>query len=513
MTEAAGGAGEKQPCEQKPLRRVLISFGRCGTHWLQSMICAVLGKPPIELGLRNPETLVDILDRSGHQRLMYENFTFEKHGKILDTNRYPDLRMIVLHRHPLDQFISNIWHQMNVAKSTIVPNPDASPDENARGMLLGTYDKVGGERYEETFKAELRRRVLDWLDSRSCLSVKYEDLVENTQEELIRCLKYLEIRFDEADIPAIVESHRFEKQSGGRKPGEVDEKHTCRKGVPGEWRTVFKPEDMPILHGRYAGIIQRGGYGLQKFQQKRMRRVLVSYGRSGTHWLKNMISAALEQPPIEGGAWDTETLPAVLEGSGRRRLIYEHFRFDIHGEYLDPARYPDMKLLLLHRHPLDQFISATWHRLNITGELAGFDPQTSPNELVRGLLLGKYDERLGYSYGDAYLETYKRGLLDWIESGRCLQVRFEDLVAKTEQQLARALNHLEIRFDPADLAAIVEKNRFEKLSGGRKPGETDVMHHYRRGKPGEWQTVFTPEDLPILRERYGSYYELQGYPI
>ena len=267
------------------------------------------------------------------------------------------------------------------------------------------------------------------------------------------------------------------------------------------------------MKNRFGGILQRIGYTIERFDQKPLHRVLISYGRSGTHWLKNMVSAALDRPPIEGGTWELDTLAAIMKGSGRRRLMYEHFQFDLHGEILDPAKNPDLRMVLLHRHPLDQFISATWHRIKITGELTEFDPETHPNEIARRLLLGEYDEKLGYCYRDAHLDTHKRGALDWIDSGRCLVVKFEDLVENTEAELARCLDHLEVRYDPASLAGIVEKNRFEKLSGGRKPGEMDGTHHYRRGAPGEWRSVFRPEDLPILQERYGEAFARQGYPI
>ena len=66
---------------------------------------------------------------------------------------------------------------------------------------------------------------------------------------------------------------------------------------------------------------------------------------------------------------------------------------------------------------------------------------------------------------------------------------------------------------PAAIPVIVEKHRFEKLSGGRKPGQMDGTHHYRRGAPGEWQSVFKPEDIPVLQKLYGEHFARQGYPI
>ncbi|MEX2287789.1 MAG: sulfotransferase domain-containing protein [Planctomycetaceae bacterium] len=260
-------------------------------------------------------------------------------------------------------------------------------------------------------------------------------------------------------------------------------------------------------------------------EQKPLLRVLISAGRSGTHWLKEMISAALGTPPVEQGAWDTQTLQGILEGCGRRQLVYEHFRFNLHGAILDPARYPDMRIVLLHRHPFDQFISTAWYHLRIDnlwrGKINGLwelpDPDLDPSEVARAMLIGEYDDRIRGSRGSYavrwFIESLEWTTINWIESGRCCQVKYEDLVERTEEELIRVLNHLEIRFDEADIPQIVERNRFENLSGGRSRGEADGSHHYRKGTPGEWRSVFTDDDMPILRERYGDCLARLGYSI
>ncbi|MBU1119522.1 sulfotransferase domain-containing protein [Patescibacteria group bacterium] len=41
-----------------------------------------------------------------------------------------------------------------------------------------------------------------------------------------------------------------------------------------------------------------------------------------------------------------------------------------------------------------------------------------------------------------------------------------------------------------NLLEIVYQNRFSKLSGGRKRGEEDQFHHYRKGISGDWKNYF-----------------------
>ena len=57
-----GEQEQAKPLEQSPLQRVIVIFGQTGTHTLQKMIADVLGRPPIDIGLRDPDTLTDILN-------------------------------------------------------------------------------------------------------------------------------------------------------------------------------------------------------------------------------------------------------------------------------------------------------------------------------------------------------------------------------------------------------------------------------------------------------------------
>jgi hypothetical protein len=252
---------------------------------------------------------------------------------------------------------------------------------------------------------------------------------------------------------------------------------------------------------------------IASFEQKPLRRVMISHGRCGTHWLKRLISDALGAPPLDEKLLEVERLKRALEEDADRRLIYEHFSFDVHSSLLDPAADPRLRLVLLHRHPLDFFISATWFRINVRKVLASPEPGVDHSEVARGMLLGNYDETLGEDYGKTFAEFQEQRVVRWVESKRCHLVKYEDLVERTEEVLKRCLDHLEIRFRDEDIPNIIARHGFESLSGGRPRGETDGSHHYRKGQPGEWRSVFRPEDLPALRERYGDLFARQGYPI
>jgi hypothetical protein len=135
-----------------------------------------------------------------------------------------------------------------------------------------------------------------------------------------------------------------------------------------------------------------------------------------------------------------------------------------------------------------------------------------------------------------------------------LELRFEDLVGNPADQVARLLEHLALLTDaghapgeqrqeeaaggrlrrlavsamekvrgsgdPArsrgsitrsSLPAILERYSFEALSGGRRPGEEDPMHHYRRGTPGEWREALSTEHVATLEAHFPELLATLGY--
>ena len=127
-----------------------------------------------------------------------------------------------------------------------------------------------------------------------------------------------------------------------------------------------------------------------------------------------------------------------------------------------------------------------------------------------------------------------RQMQDWdYERPGVLELSFESLVEDPLSGLRRALEHLELlspensplvepskkglrsrtraalsrvrgqgaqrrRIDSAALLALLGRHNFEALSGGRKRGEQDPMHHYRSGRPGEWREYLDSEHLDAL---------------
>jgi hypothetical protein len=247
-------------------------------------------------------------------------------------------------------------------------------------------------------------------------------------------------------------------------------------------------------------------------------RVLTSLPRSGTHWLKRMVSDVLGTAPLERRLLDPADLRDALETEASRRLIYEHFDFDAHAPLLNPDARPGLRMLLLYRNPVDAAISG-FHRFAVQGWLPDENADAVENFrlYVRGHWVSRpLPERCRVAFPMlkvSFREWIRGRVVGWYRSGRCLPLRYEDLLTDTHRQLERALDHLCIPHDAQTVDQAVQRNTFRTLSGGRDPGTVDPRSHYRRGIPGEWREALDPDDVEIVHREIGDYLALLGYPM
>jgi len=67
----------------------------------------------------------------------------------------------------------------------------------------------------------------------------------------------------------------------------------------------------------------------------KLRRVLPTDPRSGTHYLKFLLSAALGNNPVQNDSVPREALESALSSIPDNHLLYGYFRFSKHPELLD----------------------------------------------------------------------------------------------------------------------------------------------------------------------------------
>lgn len=99
----------------------------------------------------------------------------------------------------------------------------------------------------------------------------------------------------------------------------------------------------------------------------------------------------------------------------------------------------------------------------------------------------------------------------WLTAGEDL-VRYEDLLKNDVELLERVLlTQCRIPVTRERLRQVVQDNRFEKVTGGRKLGEEDVGAHERRGAAGDWRNHFTAQVSREFNKRFGDLLALSGY--
>jgi hypothetical protein len=113
---------------------------------------------------------------------------------------------------------------------------------------------------------ELNESILSWMrawldvgDEEWIHLIRYEDLLQDTGGELAGALEFLAFPTGIKEMERKVEENRFERVAG-RKRGEEDVSGFLRKGVAGEWKEVFSPEQKKRFAEIGEDVIQRLKY-------------------------------------------------------------------------------------------------------------------------------------------------------------------------------------------------------------------------------------------------------------
>ena len=95
--------------------------------------------------------------------------------------------------------------------------------------------------------------------------------------------------------------------------------------------------------------------------------------------------------------------------------------------------------------------------------------------------------------------------------GRYFEIRYEELHADPDAHLARLLGFLGVDASPEAIARCRESGSFQRLSGGRAPGEEDKQSHFRKGVAGDWKNYFDDKTLSIFNREAGHLLRELGY--
>lgn len=184
--------------------------------------------------------------------------------------------------------------------------------------------------------------------------------------------------------------------------------------------------------------------------------------------------------------------------------------------------YPDAKVIHIVRDGRDVTVSALHHRWNQAQDQGGFfklDPgevqqreayrQNSQEVLEKGLFSENAIRGRARAWSSFVGQAAEDGPA--LLGDNYTEVRYEDLLENTGEKVRRLLEFLGADASAKTVRRCVEAASFEKMSGGRKPGEEDPDSFYRKGIAGDWKNSFTGRDKQIFKEEAGDLLIKLGY--
>lgn len=156
---------------------------------------------------------------------------------------FPEARYVIVVRDGRDSGLSS-WHHFRNQGSEELPLADFI----ARWVPEHWVPLA-------TAALDLRNR----LPGRSVL-VHYEDLVAEPEATATVIFDFLGIDRSPETTRRCIEATSFPQVSGGREPGDERPDHFFRKGVAGDWRSVFGPAELAAFSAAGAEINRLLGY-------------------------------------------------------------------------------------------------------------------------------------------------------------------------------------------------------------------------------------------------------------
>lgn len=161
-------------------------------------------------------------------------------------------RYLLTVRDPRDQIISGYWYLRNHPRHRA----------HAAAMELTLEEFITRELDPQYAQIDRSGWLRAWLTNRDpdrSLLVRYEDLLDNADSELMRIFGFFGFEVEPPRIARIVENHTFTRRSG-RSRGEEDTGNFLRRGIAGEWRSVFTDQHRTRVEAVMEDLIEELGY-------------------------------------------------------------------------------------------------------------------------------------------------------------------------------------------------------------------------------------------------------------
>ena len=242
-----------------------------------------------------------------------------------------------------------------------------------------------------------------------------------------------------------------------------------------------------------------------------MRIVISSPPKMGNKWIKCLLSRTYDLKWIIGEeSPDTnieEFSRFVKEGRFPENTIFhQHCRYK--PKLCDIIDETPAHLVTIVRDPYDAFVSM-YHWIQTRTDYDKQRGRVRRKLRPRDAMVGKpidAPEILAY-LADGFGDQMRRGH-EWINSGRAIVVRYEDLHRDTIAELKRVTDLIE----PVDAARLEQAVEACSVENMRKMSKR-MSQHVRSAQVGESKSTLSEPHLRIFREKYGDLVASLGYEV
>lgn len=199
------------------------------------------------------------------------------------------------------------------------------------------------------------------------------------------------------------------------------------------------------------------------------------------------------------------------QACGQEQLDSDTDIFLQNWSQVDLGRLPPYVGSHVIRDPRDIMVSAYFYHLwceepMITGKRPDLEGR-SYQQVLNAL---PFDEGLALEIAES--GQYIEGMMAWdYADPNIIEIRFEDLVRDPKGEFGKVFR--KYGFDDAAVEnglRLVERFSFERMAG-RRPGQEDRRHHFRRGVPGDWRRHFSDRHRRLFKRLYPGVLQRLGY--
>ncbi len=228
----------------------------------------------------------------------------------------------------------------------------------------------------------------------------------------------------------------------------------------------------------------------------------VTHWKAGSQWLYKILRDIAPERIVAPQLYEKQ----FLETSLVRGAVYPTV-YVTREQFYSVALPKNYRKFIIIRDLRDTLISGyfsiRYSHAIIDGQLARWRERLEIMSLENGLLM----------LMDEWLPMSAKIQESWIVAGEKV-IRYEDMLSRDSEILEEVLiKHSGIQISPERLNAVVAANRFENMTGGRKPGEENLMAHERKGISGDWRNHFTQAVNDRFDARYGELLVSAGYSL